>query len=331
MIRNIPLALLLPLVAFWGIGCALVASETVYIQNAEVTAPAGHLPVRIAQDVQPGVLTLSPSVTIGSRTTTDARIPTHSPVNATGSYSVDTVTGTDGRMSYRPGANPYDFAGTNLTWSTPSFTAMVSADYTFTKAVALEGGVCFASMPGKDIWGGHVGLGFMSEGELFGIRLSGGVQWTPISYLVETAVETQYEYVFFSARETITTFYRDRGTAAPFGWYAGLTLNTRVRDWPLQPFINATLSKERFFSFEPSNTVLLGSSEAYSHNSIDSWAEASAVLVLLSPGVSIQVGPSQRLLIGARWTLAPDMVNADNSAMPTRTWFASFVQLDFGL
>ncbi|MGA9119988.1 MAG: hypothetical protein WB699_11555 [Bacteroidota bacterium] len=325
------LVLLLPLLALLDTGCALVASETVYVQNATVTAPAGHLPVRTAQDVRPGVLTVSPSIAVGPRTTTDAKVPTHSPVNPAGVYAVDTLTDSGGRVSFRPGNNALQYVGTNMHWNTPAFTAMLSLDYTLSKSLALEGGICYASNTGADIWGGHVGLGLMSEGDVFGFRLSGGIQWTPIYYSVETAVVTQYEYMFSSSRETIVAFYRDQGKDAPFGWYAGFTLNTRLPEWPIQTFVNITLSKERFFSYQPSNYFAFGTTDAYQNSSVDSRAEASAVLVLLSPGVSIPVGPSQRVLIGARWSFAPDMMNEDGSSMPTQSWFAPFIQVDIGL
>ncbi len=310
-------------------GCAV--SEHVYVQDATVTAPTGHLPVRIAQDVQPGVLTVSPSLTVSPRVTTNSRIPGHSKVNAAGHYVVDTVFNTNGTVAFHPGANTFAYSGTNFHWETPAVNAMLSLDYTVSKAFALEGGLCYASGSGVDLWGGHVGLGLMSEGEVLGMRIGAGFQWTPTSYDVHTAVETEYSSPFSSSTSTYTTFYEDVGSGSSFGWYAGMTVNSRVSGWWVQPFVNITLSKERFFSFEPSHTVLFGNGWTTESHGTSTTAEASAVLFLLSPGLSFSVGPSQRVLIGARWAFAPDLMNEDGSAMPTQTWFAPFIQVDIGL
>ena len=315
--------------AFLLSGC--VVSEQVYLQDATITAPTGHLPVRVAQDVEPGKLTISPSLAVSSRTTTDARVPGHSKVGPSGAYVVDTVFNSNGTVELHPGTNAYPYTGTNLHWKTPSINAMLSMDYTLSKSVALEGGLCYASGEGVDLWGGHIGLGLMSEGEVLGMRISTGFQWTPASYDVNTAVETTIQPLFSSATKVYTTLYNDVGSGSPFGWYAGMTLNTRVHGWWAQPFVNITLSKERFFSYEPSHLVIVRTGWTTVTSSANSTAEASAVLVLLSPGISFSVGPAQRVLIGARWAFAPDMVNQDGSAMPTRTWFAPFIQIDLGL
>lgn len=310
-------------------GCAV--SEQVYLQDATVTAPAGSLPIRLAQDVQPGQLTVSPSISFGGRGTADARVPGHSNVDVTGNYAVDTITASNGSLAFRPGSNPYTFKGNNLHWTTPGISAMLSADYTLSKAVALEGGICYASGDGTDLWGGHIGLGLISEGEIIGMRVSAGFQWTPAYYDVNTVVETEFSSPFVSGNETQAAFYHDAGSASPFGWYAGMTLNTRVEGWVVQPFANVTLSKEKFFSFKPREPLLLGGNWLTPSHESNLTTEASAVLVLVSPGVSIAVGPSQRILIGARWAMVPDMVNQDGSSMPSKGWLAPFVQVDIGL
>ena len=207
---------------------------------------------------------------------------------------------------------------------------MLSMDYTLSKAVALEGGICYASGEGTDLWGGHIGFGLMSEGEVLGMRISVGFQWTPTWYDVNSAVETAFTPIFSSHTTTYTAFYEDTGAGSPFGWYAGMTLNTRVPDWWAQPFVNLTLSRERFFSFEPSHTVIFPPWTTVDHSSVTT-VEASAVLFLVSPGVSLEVGPSQHVLLGARLAFAPDLVNQDGSAMPTRTWVSPFIQIDLGL
>ncbi len=312
-----------------AMGCAV--SEQVYLQDATVTAPAGSLPVRLANNAQPGRLTVSPSISFGAKSSADARVPGHSQVDATGHYAVDTIVGSNGYLGFRPGSNPYDFKGTNLHWTTPAINAMLSVDYTLSKTVALEGGVCYASGNGTDLWGGHVGLGLMSEGEVFGMRISGGFQWTPTYYDVSTVVETQFSSPFISGNPIQSAFYRDQGSGSPFGWYAGMTLNTRVDGWVVQPFANVTLSKENFFSFKPANTIVFGSHWLEPEKESTTTAEASAVLVIISPGLSFSVGPTQTILVGARWALVPDMVNQDGSSMPSRGWLTPFVQVDIGL
>jgi hypothetical protein len=170
----------------------------------------------------------------------------------------------------------------------------------------------------------------MSEGPVLGMRIDAGLQWVPISYSVASVVETVYEPLFSSRSYSRTAFYRDNGNSSPLGWFAGMTLNTRVPDWTIQPFVNLTLSKQRFFSLEPSTrdpfVIVIMARDVQRAD-----VTASATLMLLSPGLSVEVGPNQRILLGARMAFLPDWISQSSTTASAGPVVAPFVQIDIGL
>ncbi len=115
------------------------------------------------------------------------------------------------------------------------------------------------------------------------------------------------------------------------GWFAGMTLNTRVPEWPVQPFVNLTLARQDFFSLQPSVPAPL-TIHVESSSSGDARVRASAMLVTVSPGLALSVGPAQRILLGTRMAFIPDWANGEALAMPqVHPIVAPFFQVDLGL
>ena len=311
-------------------GCATILSEKAFVQDATVNAPVGHLPVRLAGQMEPGHVVITPMLSAGRRTRVDGLIPEHTGVGPRGLYAVDTIRNSDGSLEFTPGNNPYGFKGSNFHWKTPAFTAGLAVDIPLSRSVAVAGGLTYAGAPTGDTWGGHLGMGFRSEGPVLGMRLDAGVQWTPVAYTVASVVETEYQKAFSSSRYTRSTFFRDEGTGAPFGWYGSLTLNTRVPEWPVNPFVGVSLTRQRFFSYEPKVLdpyIWIEKAPEVS----DAKVDAGATLVTLSPGLAFTVGPSQRLLIGARFAMTPEPINEENTSLSLGPVVMPFIQIDIGL
>lgn len=312
-------------------GCRTVLSEQAFVQDAVVNAPAGQIPIRLALDVQPGHLTVSPMLSMGRREIIDGRVDNHTDVNARGTYAVDTIRNPNGTLEFVPGANTSPYTGLNLHWRTPSLTAGLGLDLPLSHSFAFSGGITYSQGDSKDLWGGHFGIALLSEGPVLGMRVDAGMQWIPVVYSVASVVETVYKPAFSSTQYTRTGFFRDDGNKSPLGWYAGLTLNTRVPSWPVQPFVNFSLSKQRFFSFAPAARDPLTSLFIFPPVQ-DAEVEASATLMLFSPGLSVPVGPSQRILLGARMAFLPGWIGSDNSLASTQgPVIMPFLQVDIGL
>ncbi len=313
-------------------GCSTIVSTQAYVQDAAVSAPAGTLPVHLAWDARPGTLTVTPSLSVGRKELLDGRVDGHTNVNARGIYAVDTVRAGDGSVALQPGNNPYAFTGSNLHWTPLPVVAGLSVDVPLSRSFAVSGGLTYAGEASNGgLWGGYLAMGLLSEGPVLGMRIETGVQMTPTAYDVNSIVETTYEPAFSSSQYTRTRSYDDQDNGAPMGWFAGMTLNTRVPDWPVQPFVNLTLSKQQFFSFEPSVPAPLPF-HLESSPSGDSHVKAAATVLLFSPGLALAVGPSQRILLGTRMAFLPDWANGDALATPsTHAMVAPFIQIDVGL
>jgi hypothetical protein len=316
-------------VSFWG-GCAV--SEKVFVQDAVVTAPGPQLPVHLADNIVPGKLVVSPTIAFGRASKVNARIEGHSKVNAQGIYAVDTVHSGNGTVSFSPsGQNVQSFTGTNLHWTLPAIAAGVSLDLPISRSFALSGGVSYAASDGVDLWGGHLGLGLMSEGRITGFRFDAGILWTPALYDVGSVVETEYDPLF-SSNYSRSVFYRDRDQGAEWGWYIGLTLNVRDSSWCVKPFCSMTIARTRLFSFYPDHLANLGPMFPATSDLPASTADGSVTVLTFTPGIAIPLGdPGTRILVGARWTLLPSLLDEESASMSPGTIIAPFVQIDVGL
>ena len=295
------------LVIMMMLGGCTVTKQQVYVQDAQVTAPVSLLPVHLVQDIKPGTLTVTPSFSFGARKSMYARVNSHTPVNGAGGYTVDTLHNAGGTISFVPGNNPNQFSGSNLLWNTATVTGGIALDYSVSKSFALTGGLTYASGDGLDSWGGFAGIGLMSEGRLFGMRVDGALQWIPAYYDVHTAIVTEIDHSFPQSSETYVNFYRDAGQSIQFGWYLGLTVNARSPEWPVHPFANIAVSKQKLFSFDPAQVDPMSASHlpgAVTNGTGE--AEAPMTLVIITPGISVPVGPTQRVLFGVRFAFAPN-------------------------
>ncbi len=310
-------------------GCAI--SEKVFVQDAVVTAPSSQLPIRLADNVVPGKLSITPSVSFGRKSSIAGRLSGHSNVNGQGYYAVDTIRSSESIELSPSGQNLLAFKGTNLHWTIPSMSAGLSLDFPVSRSFAFSGGISYAAGEGIDLWGGHVGIGMMSEGKVTGFRLDAGLQWTPTAYDIRSVVETEYDPLF-SKNYIRSIFYRDQANGTGFGWYAGLTLNVRDSSWVVKPFGNVTIARQQLFSLYPEQRMALVPDLVAPSGLPDSKAEGVVTVLTLTPGIAIPLGdPGSRVLIGARWMLLPSLLNEDNASSSPSTMISPFIQIDIGL
>ena len=310
-------------------GCAI--SQKVYVQDAVVTAPAVHLPVRVADDVVPGQLTITPTLAISRSTTMSGRIDGHSKVSSVGLYAVDTIHNNDGTVAFSPGSNSKTFSGTNLQWSTARYTTGLDLDWPLSHSFALSGGFLYSGGGNGDgAWGGHLGFGFMGGGKNVGVRFDAGLLWTPGWYDVKSVVETQVSTLFGSSYVR-SAFYEDEGESSGLGWYGSLTLNVKNPEWDVRPFLNITAAKQCLYSVTPHTPLsFLTVTESVTGFGTEN-VKGMVTTFSMAPGMSVPIGPSQRVLLGVRWVFAPDLFNDGNTSISAGNQVMPFIQVDIGL
>jgi hypothetical protein len=303
------------------VGCSV--TKTVYIQDATVTTPLSQPPIFVTNNPQPGKLRLMPHVSVGQDQLVETVIPGHSPVNSRGAYQVDTVRD-NGALRFREsGANNYQFGGKNLHWNLPGTFMGVDGEYTLSRHVALTFGASYASGKRGGFWSGGAGLGLFSQGEALAFRFDGGVQWRSLSYDIPTVVVTEVDY-WFSGSDTEVRFFRDRGTDTYMDLYMSCTINSCFPSSFVNFFVNGCLARQKVVDLTPSTPEVI--SPFYTVQAAgDAEADVAVTNVLLSPGLSFELGASQRALVGVRMVLGNDVTGVLPKSM-----IIPFVQFDVG-
>jgi hypothetical protein len=306
-------------------GCSV--SQQIYIQDASVTAPPLHLPVRISEDSIPHHIVLTPMLAVGKSASLSGTLSGHSPVNMKGVYQVDTLWNSNGTVEFSPKSNGSGYKGTNLHLSTTRVVAGMAVDVILGRSIALSGGLLYTSNEGEDAWGGHCGIGIFGGSPKVGYRFDFGLLFTPGWYSVRTAVETVYDPIFGS-EYTRTVFYEDKSVSTGMGWYIGMTLNSRNPSWAVRPFVNILVAKQELFSFYPKNPLAAITVNEALPVTVDNKAQSGLMSVSVAPGLSIPLGDSERLLVGARWLAFPDVLNGDDTSIGGGNIVMGFVQFD---
>jgi hypothetical protein len=304
-------AFVLSLLATLVAGCT-TTEYTLYLQDVDITGPIRQPPVHITSEAVQKPLRITPHISFNpsNERTLDGQINGHSMVDGNGTFRVDTTFNTaDQTVTFneRSSANNQPFIGKNLHWITPSASFGVDVDYTLSPHAAFSFGADYSTADGEGLWGYSVGLGLFSEEENSAIRFDVGLQWQTLLYDATTVVVTTTSS---SPTNGEVGFFHDRGKSSPMEFYGSFTFNTKREEWPVNILMQVGLSKQSLAKFQPTvrQTLLLG---PYTPHAIvhDQRAEFSSTVVVLTPGVYLDLNPTVRLLLGLRINLQTEIKN----------------------
>lgn len=308
-------------------GCVVV--EKVYMQDVEVDGPIHQPPVHITRNVQEHPLSISPRISINRARNFETHVKGHSPVNSRGFYQVDTVRFSDGSISLkeRDGVNVYEFRGKNLSWSIPSAAFALDIDYALTNHLALSLGVNYSIIREQGFWGGNAGVGLFGEGQDLAFRLDGGIHWQTVSYDASTVVVSNTTSIFGTSPSYVT-FFHDREKETHINVHLAFTLNTTVKNWFVNPFVQLAISEQTLVDFEPSHLDggVYGVLVPFIQYSVDdARTDQSTTFFIGSSGVYFDLNASNRVLVGVRF------IEEIEAGMLPYTFVIPFLQFDWRL
>ncbi len=302
----------------WAAGCT--TTQQVFLQDVTVKGPMFQPPVNIARGDSAGTFRIMPRLAVYSERSLSGSIDGHSPVGTNGKFNVDTVRNSDGTWTLSDaGGNSYPYTGNNFGWNMPSFEFAVDCQYFMSNKAAFTFGASYAATGDQSQFGASAGLGISSIGRDAAFRIDAGAHLQSMSYEATTLVKTTTT-LFGSTSQEIGIF-RDRDSETHLDFYGSLTINSKVEDWPADVFLSVAIARQKLTGFNPHTTVLEGPFVLYSFS--DARADASATVFSLSPGVSVNLGDSQRIQVGVRYLSWTDIHNGSPSQ-----FFSPFIQFD---
>lgn len=277
--------------------CGCVTSEIITVTEMTLAGPVPMPPVRVTTDsIAPGFV-FSPRV---------ARFP------------VEQLTGTlgGGTRSYDPATSR------RLVWEVPAMSYGVDMDINLTDNFAISAGLTVAQGDQDAYFSGRFGFGVFGVKDGLGVRLDAGVIFSGLDYAARTTVRTTVEY-WWGDPETYVSHFADRGSTSNPGVYVQMTLNSVIRDFPVNFFLSGGATWRNLAGFTP---VRFDTSVAVNDMyPTDGDASEPAVFFNITPGLSVNLWGPSRLLLGARMLLT----DIDNQS-PWPVWMP-FIQVDLAL
>ncbi len=277
-------------------GCVTTES-TIYLQQLDSETPANQIPIFVTIDQKEGDVQLSGFVSTYNGPTLAGKA--ESPQF--------TAPGLDSAYAPRP---------EGILWTPSKGIIALSARYLLSKQFAMSGSVNYAWGTSGGMVGGSVGLAVCGSGSALGYELSAGIQIRAIEQEARSVV-VQSTTDIFGTRQTTVGYSSDRTRSTIFDFYGALTLNTAVRDFPLNGILQVAITEQTLGSFVPSGDSF--------------WVEDTRLtegvtMFQITPGVVIRLGQSETAVIGVRMSEFLTTRHWD----PGRLWFP-FVQFSVTL
>ena len=240
-------------------------SSSSFIQSAETSGPAQKHMIRITENTENESHTLRCqfSENLENEILTSAA-------------DVNTIT-SEGTPE------PYYDLKDNLLWKLPKRAFLFDIEFPLSRIVVVFGGINLGIMEDKTSIGKTIGVGFRGTGGDLRMRLDLSLNIQDMDYEVYYVNRT--EYIWGGSSEEIIY---DHGTLTSKDLGFGITLNTAVQSWLMNPFIHGGIGSQTLI--QPKETSFIPDPPSYS----DSYLNLAA-------GLYFKVGGNHRLLIGYGW------------------------------
>lgn len=263
------------------ISCGTV-QQTIYLQDVEVKGPINTPSIHITKNRTPGTITFSPRVNVNG-------------------YSE--ISGNTGGERYRNTEQDSLFSNKskNLLWTMPEFSLGMDFDLALTKSFGFAAGLNYSKINGQQLLGGSFGIAFVAEKENSAARFDFGILVQELFYEAKSVVVTTEDYIW-SNPTTSVMYYRDIGKNSNVNIYAGLTLNSKMQEFPVNFFFNLSFFTQSLLDYEPSTETDFLYLFALTEKIVtDARGEAMSSFLSVAPGVFLEFTDWSRLVLGARF------------------------------
>ncbi|HTY57737.1 MAG TPA: hypothetical protein VMF59_02930 [Bacteroidota bacterium] len=272
--------------------CGCSVEETIAIDHIDASGPQSSPPIHITND---SVNAVRAAIHISPRSNHGLSATFTNPGSTTsGSRVIPSTSGT-------------------LHWSLPPVVGGVDLDVPLSHSVALTGGVNVSD----NLVGYNAGIGFSDNEENATVRLDLGFQWQSLSYDADYTLTTTISSMFGESTDIQKLHKSATGKHGDF--YGSLTVNSKRPPGALNFFFQVGYVHQTIFDIREQTIVF----------PFFGWSDNVALTsscVTLTPGFSIDISRSFRIVAGARCLLVVDPDSSDP------TFSASPVLLfDFGL
>jgi len=280
-------------------GCYTV-EQTIYLQDVKVSGPLNQPPLQVTTHNKTA-FTLTPKFSFNSRNYISGNVESHTDVNDSGIYQIDTVHNSDGTSSYKiSDANNRAFSGDNLRWDMPKISAGIDMDIGLSSSFALTGGLAYSGDQYRDYFGGTIGIGFIKLKENGAMRFDAGIIWQNLYYDASTVVVSEVKNLWSGYTSTDVSFFRDKEKTRSINPYFSLTYNSAYSESPVNFLLSLGFFTQTVVSFEPTtynpeyyfwgNTIKVN----------DKRGESMASFFTFTPGLILTLGPEGEIVAGAR-------------------------------
>jgi hypothetical protein len=274
--------------------------QNIYVQDIQLKGPVNQSPVYLTRDTKPHQWRIIPRVEIINTKAMNGQVEGHTAVNSKGIFQVDTLRDNQGYIlgfEEPRGVNVFGFRGKNLDWSLPGVNAALDFDYTLGRDLSIVFGLNYAMVGQKDFWGFRGGIGLHSEGEAAALRIDVGAHVQTLAYEAKTVITSQTG----TSRPNVV-FFSDRGSDAHVNPYAAMTINSTMAAWPVNFFVQLAVNSQDLIDFKPTEVDQVIERDILGNQVItsDMRADKTVTFISVTPGLSVSITPSARLLVGAR-------------------------------
>ncbi len=268
--------------SFLMISCGTV-QQTIYLQDAEVKGPINTPSIHVTKDRTPGTITFSPRLNVNG-------------------YSE--ILGSTGTERYRDATQDSLFSSKtkNLLRKMPDISFGLDMDLALTKSFGFAAGLNYSKINGQQLVGGSFGLVFVAEKENSAARFDFGILIQELFYDAKSVVVTTENYMW-SDPTTSVSYYRDIGKNSEINIYAGLTLNSKMQEFPVNFFFNLSFFTQSLLDYEPETRTDLSYALILTDKTVtDTRGEVMSSFLSVAPGVFLEFTDWSRLVLGARFT-----------------------------
>lgn len=260
-------------------GCVTV-EDTIYLHGLETESGLNTPAVFLADSLPRHPVQVSFRVGYATQQMITGRIPVRGPLPPDTLFTIDPTH--------------------NLVWSYPASTVGLDLGIAVTSVFGMEGGIQLSPGHEKTFFSGYAGLALSGGGPDVFLRLSGGIRWSNLDVVVPSTVVTRTQTIFSSPVESVY-FFRDSLSMTPIDWYLTLSLNTVRSDLPVNFFVQGAMLRQSLARFTPHYQIF--PLVVVNYSVTDMRLDYTATLWTVTPGITVDLGPSARALAGARWVM----------------------------
>jgi hypothetical protein len=306
-------------------GCYTV-EQTIYLQDVRVSGPLNQTPLQVTTQNKTAI-TITPRISFNNREFISGNVESHTTVNETGVYQIDTIFNNDGSKSYQiSDANNRPYERDNLRWNIARVNAGLDMDFQLSNVFALTAGVSYAADKERDYFGGTIGFGLCKLTETGAIRFDAGIIWQNLYYDAATVVVSEVRDIWSDYTRTDISFFRDRARSRSVNPYFSLTYNSAFSESSVNFLLSLGFFTQTVLSFEPQR---YDPAYFFWGNSVvvnDKRGESMASFITLTPGLIMSFGTGAEIVAGVKILHENVIGNSKQS-----TFISPTVQFNFNL